>query len=109
MTLQNKVKEYLEYQPQARERKNRSRAVWNILTKKMYPQRNIESVSKELFDEYFVDIMSINRYILWVQQHYPELRGSDYEDKTNLEQKKKLELGYEPGHYQRSKKLQRSI
>ena len=55
----------------------------------------LEVMRKEDFMMYFTEIMSINRLILWVQQHYPELRGKDYPDKDNLEQEKKLELGYE--------------
>lgn len=101
MTLKEEVQKLLEVEPRARERRNRARAVWKILQLK----HNIVEIDKEKFLDLFTEIQSINRLILHIQQYEPDLRGEDYNDKTILEQEKKIELGYEPGYHQDVKKL----
>jgi len=95
MTLKQRTLELLQNIPQTRERKNRARVIWYILGK--------EELTKEDFiKNAFSKIQSINRLILWHQQHNEELRGSDYNDKQKLEEETMLDLGYQPGnkHYQ---------
>jgi len=96
MTLKQEVKKYLLATPKARERKNRYRAIANLLIPKYgFPD------SKESLVTHLKEAESINRAIRMVQQEEPETRGEDYgndETKTILEQKKMLELGYEVGY-----------
>jgi hypothetical protein len=102
------VREYLETEPRARERKNRARVVWNLLEKLekvLNRNQTIESMSKDFFINHFSKIQSLNRSVNRIQQLYPELRGTDYEDKEVLEQEAQLEQGYTPGFNQDIKKL----
>lgn len=103
MTLKKKVLEFLQKYPSGRERKNRARAIWYLLGKD-------DLLSKEEFiKDAFSEIQSINRLILWHQQHNPELRGSDYNDKQKLEEETMLDLGYQPGHNYYNKKLNEQL
>lgn len=94
MTLKQKVKEYLELQPLARERRYRARTVWNIL----YDLHRYTELDKERFCNLFSEIQSINRWITKWQQLDRSLRGSDYNDKFQLQQKAQIDLGYESGY-----------
>lgn len=100
------VEDYLKEVVPARERKNRSRAVWRML-QMLHPE--VEKITLETFHQYYSDIMCITRYINAVQKDDKSLRGTDYEDGKELAAEMQLELGYEPGHFQRSKKLNKLI
>ncbi len=101
-TIQDKVKKYLEIYPQARERKNRAKAVYRILGYVVGYEPVLDLVG---FGRHWSTLQSINRQILKVQELYPNLRGTDYEDKERLEQEKQIELGYVPGFNNDIKKL----
>lgn len=101
MTLKQEVLKMLESYEPSRERVNRARSVWYILSNRTHK----EILTKEDFLKHFKDIQSINRIILWHQQHNPNLRGKDYGDKDVLEQETMMDLGYEPGHNYYDKKL----
>jgi len=102
--LQTKVKEFLESYPHFRERKMRALCIWEILG---FSQ--LQMIPREHFCQYiFKQILSLNRTINWVQQHYPNLRGLDYNDKKKLQQKAMINLGYSPGIDQQIKKLKQS-
>ena len=88
------------YEP-SRERSNRARAVWYILTNRTCK----DTITKEDFLKHFSHITSINRIILWHQQYNPQLRGKDYDDKQVLEEEVKLDLGYQLGHRYYEKKI----
>jgi|SRR5579872_5117644 len=103
MTLKKEVYNLLNSLPEARERRNRARAVWFVLHK----IHGYEVLNKDSFVEVFSDINSINRLILWHQQHNKELRGNDYNDKVVLEQNQILSLGYQPGNNYYQKKLKK--
>lgn len=75
------VKQYLEEQPSARERKNKNRAICNLMIKKY-------------IQEMVGDILSADRAWRKVLEENPNLRGSDYADKEELELQKQRELGY---------------
>lgn len=101
MTLKEQVRKMLEIFPQSRERKKRYEAIWHIIFDKYHK----DSIDKAMFLEVGPEILSITRLINQFQQFYPGLRGSDYDDKTMLVQKKQIELGYTPGYHQDVKKL----
>lgn len=79
--MYDQVKQYLEEQPSARERKNKNRAICNMMIKKY-------------IQEMVGDILNADRAWRKVLEDNPQLRGSDYEDKDQLEENKQRELGY---------------
>lgn len=86
------VKHDLEFYPALRERKNKNRYIATKLERKYKTGLSIEKLI-----DIVVDASSSDRSWRYILQHYPKLRGSDYEDKKVLEQAKKVELGYEGG------------
>ena len=101
LTLKKEVLEMLQTNPNSRERKNRARGVWWILQQ----HYKFDVLDREVFIKLFPHIQSINRLIVWHQQHNTELRGTDYGDKQVLEEETILELGYQPGHTYYQKQL----
>jgi hypothetical protein len=93
MTNYEIVSNYLKAEPKARERKNKDRAIANILIKR-YPF--INSVPKEILIEAMQDFNTLDRCWRQVTQLQPELRGKDYHQKEKLIHKKQQELGYYP-------------
>jgi hypothetical protein len=89
--------------PPARERKNRYKTLWWMF-EKVYGNK-IESLSKEFFIDHGKTFFTISRLICKVQKEDESLRGSDYDDKEQLEQEAQIELGYTPGYHQDIKKL----
>lgn len=75
------IKKYLEEQPQDRERKNKNRAIDNLIIKK-YMQDMVG------------DILSADRAWRKVLEENINLRGTNYGDKDDLEIIKQRELGY---------------
>lgn len=75
------IKKYLEETPQARERKNKNRAISNLIIKK-YMQDMVG------------DILTADRAWRQVLEKNENLRGSDYIEKHELEVEKQRELGY---------------
>lgn len=92
-TLQNEVMQYLIDTPLARERRNKSKAIANLLIK-----RNGLTIDRELLMKLIVEAESINRYWRQTLQDYPTLRGRDYGDGKQLAQEKQISLGYEMGY-----------
>lgn len=89
------VEQYLETEPRARERKEKDRALVNLLLRR-YPE--LGTVKKDTLIDMVKDYNSMDRCWRLVLNERPELRGTDYEDKAMLEQEKQLELGYTPGY-----------
>jgi len=89
MKLSEKLHKYLEVQPLARERKNKGRAIGNLLI-----ETYDLALSKESMEILVRDILSLDRSWRKILEDNPELRGSDYGDKDLLEAKKLEELGY---------------
>ena len=100
MTLKEEVRQYLLDEPRARERRNRQKAIANILI-----ARHGIPTSKESLIVHLEESESINRYIRMVQQEEPATRGNDYETKDAVEQKKIIDLGYSMGFHEDIKKL----
>jgi hypothetical protein len=85
------IKTYLEQQPLARERKNKNRCLANLIIK----EYNIE-IDKGKLTDIVGEILNMDRAWRKVLEENENLRGQDYKEKVILEQKKMLELGYEP-------------
>jgi hypothetical protein len=98
--MRKRLEHYLEQQPKARERKNKYRALGNILLEKYKVE-----LSKEMMENIVYDAVSGDRHWRKILEERPELRGTDYSEKEVLEQQKQIELGYEVGYYRDSKLL----
>ena len=77
--------------PEARERKNKNRAITYVL-KKRYGF--LAEVDKKLVNKMVREVNTLDREWRKILQDNPELRGKDYNEKTKLEQAKQQELGY---------------
>lgn len=96
------LKNYLKKQPLARERKNKDRAIVNLLLEK-YPR--LALIDKLILIDFVKDHNSYDRAWRKVTEENEELRGKDYNEKQKLEEKKMIELGYMPNYYQDVKQL----
>lgn len=76
---------------EARERKNKGRAIRALLIKK-YPA--LKDVPKDVMLKAIKSMESYDRAWRKVTQENKHLRGSDYYQKHDLEDAKKAELGY---------------
>ena len=101
-TLYATIKSYLETEPKARERRNRERALINLLLEKY---QFFKDIPKQTLIDFCHDFASYDRIWRKVVSENPTLQGSDYKDKNGLEQEKMLSLGYEAGYHQDIKKL----
>src|SRR3990167_3626165 len=100
-TIYQRVKNYLEREPKARERHNRSRAIVNLLLED-YPDF-MPLKDKLISAIHSAD--SLDRLFRKCQSECPELQGEDYSTKQIVEQRKQIELGYESNFYQNVKML----
>lgn len=103
MTTLDYMTDILKDHPFTRERVNKNKTVARMLQKK-YPNE-LEHISLQRIEDMIVDAHNLDRAWRKVLQDNPSLRGSDYEEKVVLEQKKELELGYTPGFAQDVKRL----
>lgn len=87
----SQMKAYLELQPLARERKNKNRGIVNILIE-TYP--SLSTLPKEYLVDVVADAMTLDRSYRKILETCPELRGSDYHQKDELETEMQGELGY---------------
>lgn len=102
---------YLKQEPRARERKNKNRAIGNVITQKYWTSFKDGKLIFEINDKRKVDdmvgeILSLDRKWRKILEENPDLRGSDYKDKERLEQEKQIELGYTPNYHADIKKLE---
>ena len=91
---------YLQQEPKARERKNKNRALANLLIKSY----NLE-IDKLKMADIVGEILTLDRQWRKLLEENPSLRGEDYSEKTTLEQEKMLQLGYEPNYHNDVKQL----
>lgn len=89
--------EYLKLEPKARERKNKNRAIGNIIKKKYYS--NLMQVEQSRMADIVSEVLNLDRKWRLILKENPDLRGSDYKEKDILEQEKMLQLGYEPNYF----------
>lgn len=97
----DEIKNYCEKEPKARERRNRDRAMVNLLLKK-YPEM---LPLKDKIINICHDFESYSRIWRKVLEECPELRGKDYETKREMVEKHQIELGYENNYHQNQKLL----
>ena len=96
-TLKTLVLRYLESQTLFRERKNKDRGIVNLLLErhpnigKMVREYGL---NKEELISFVREHSAMDRSWRQILEHTPELRGSDYDEKTKLESEKLEELGY---------------
>ena len=93
---------YLKQEPRARLRRNKNRAIGNLMSEKYESQLLL---SKEMMADMVGEILSLDRKWRKILEENPELRGSDYKDKEILEQEAQIKLGYDPLYQQDLKKL----
>ncbi len=89
MTLYKRIKDYLEKEPRARERKTHKRAVVNVLLE-AYP--SLKDIPKDTLIEFCADFENGTRYWRDVTEMFPHLQGSDYGDKKICVQNKLIQL-----------------
>ena len=91
------IKKYLESEPLARERKNKNRAIGNIIASK-YGHKEGEmyelKVDKVTMADLISDAINYDRYWRQCLEKNPELRGSDYQTKQEYESLHRKALGY---------------
>lgn len=90
--IYNRVKDYLEKEPRARERKLHKRAMVNILLEDYQALKNVQ---KETLIDFCNDFENATRAWRKVTEENPSLRGTDYNEKDELVKLKQQELGYE--------------
>lgn len=90
-TIYDEVKQLLENEPRARERRHKDRAIRYLLIEK-YPV--LKDIPKETLVKAFKEYSSYDRAWRKTTEENPNLRGADYYQKFQLEQKKQAELGY---------------
>lgn len=88
--LKQTIENLLENYSWFRERKNKNRGLVDILVSR----NGLQDVPKDKLIAFVSDYASADRLWRQILEKRPELRGSDYYNKTELEEKKKTELGY---------------
>ena len=89
--------EYLEAEPKFRERRNKDRGMVNLLAKRYSALGNALKdgiIGKETVIAIIQDYASMDRAWRQALEKNPRLRGADYDQKEELENKKMEELGY---------------
>lgn len=96
MSLKHLVEDYLEDQPLFRERKNKDRGIVNLLINRYGLHHAIEQgiLSKERITAIVQDYASMDRAWRKTLEENATLRGTDYDDKDQLEVKAITALGY---------------
>lgn len=94
MSLSKDVENYLQREPLFRERKKKDAGIANLLIKR-YPV--LANISRETIVAMVQDYASMDRAWRQLLERRPELRGTDYDEKVALEEKKLAELGYNLG------------
>lgn len=96
MTIQHLVEDYLNEHPLFRERKNKDRGIVNLLINRYHLQLAIESghITKDRLVAIVQDFTSMDRAWRKVLEKNVDLRGSDYDEKDQLENKAMQNLGY---------------
>lgn len=83
---------YLKQEPRARERKNKNRAIGNLVRENY--GLNDKHLSKDRVADMVGEILSMDRQWRKILEENPDLRGTDYGDKTELVLEKQRSLGY---------------
>ncbi len=103
MTIYDKIKIKLENFPNFRERRFRKNRLAILALREMEIEHKLEEktpLTLEELVEFASKYDSYRHEYDAVLRENPHLQGSDYDDKTILEQEKQIEFRYEPGYYQ---------
>lgn len=103
------MKDYLTSTPLARERKNKDRAIGNLITnsfgkrsKVLFPSGEVEyhdfHLTKAQLAEMVGEILTADRAWRKVTSENVSLRGSDYPEKKEKVKRALEHLGYQPYH-----------
>jgi hypothetical protein len=95
--IKDTVMEYLVAEPKFRERRNKDRGMVNLLMKKYHKLKEVIDmglIDKETVINMIQDYASMDRAWRQALEKNPRLRGTDYDQKEELENKKMEELGY---------------
>ena len=105
--IKQKLEGYLDF----RERKHRGKylAILALRECKIEEMGEMGDMSHEQLSNVCVAYGSLERMWRAVLADYKELRGSDYDEKTELEQKKMQSLGYEPTNKEVLKAIERDV
>lgn len=100
MSQKQLVEEYLDEQPLFRERKNKDRGIVNLLINRYGLQPAIArgEITKDRIVAMVQDYASMDRAWRKALAENPKWRGSDYDDKDELEAKVMSALGYNAPH-----------
>jgi hypothetical protein len=105
--LQGKVFRMLEAVPWTRERHRKDEALVKLITaKKDWNNNVVATFSLKELTYLAHDFNSADRYWRQHLSNHPELRGMDYDTKEIVEQRKEIQLGYEPGFHEVNKKIE---
>lgn len=93
MTIKKLVENFLASEPKFRERSNKDRGIIHLLLKRS-DSAPLWEAPRDLLTKFVQDYASMDRAWRQALEKNPDLRGSDYEDKAELETKKRISLGY---------------
>ena len=85
------LQKLIEENPKFRERKNKYKATAHLLLDR-YP--TLKFMSDSMIEDVVFDAIKADREWRKILQDNPDLRGSDYSDKDELEERAREELGY---------------
>lgn len=108
MNQKNKIEHYLEIQPLFRERKNKDRGMVNLLMKKYsgIDQAVKEGIlTKDAITAIVQDYASMDRAWRKALEDNPKWRGTDYDNKDELEIRTMIELGYNINNVKRDTEM----
>lgn len=91
MTITDQVHSYLVKEPRFRERSARMRGIADLLI-----QNYGLEIDRRVLAEVIADAGTMDRAWRDILKHNEHLRGSDYDEKAELEFNKQQELGYYP-------------
>jgi hypothetical protein len=96
MSLKILVEDYLDEQPLFRERKNKDRGIVNLLINRYGLQHAIQAgyITKDRLVAMVQDFASMDRAWRKSLEDNPRWRGSDYDEKDQLEANAMKNLGY---------------
>ena len=101
MNAKQEVKSYLEIEPKFRNRRSKDYGLVNLLAHKYRTLgQAIASglITKEVVVALVQDYATYDRAWRQLLEQNPELRGTDYGQKEELEKQKQIELGYNINH-----------